>query len=75
LAVLEEHNWDLQNAVSATLAREQSVHPISNGSQYQFNNHHAFSDPIMQTYCCQLGEISKEVTLDDSNTVGEQKHI
>ena len=71
MTVLEEHNWDLENAVSATLAREHSVHPISNGSsQYQFNNH-AFAEPVMQTYRCVLGELSEEVMLDDSSTVGK----
>ena len=71
MTVLEEHDWDLQTAVSATLAREHSVHPISNGSQFQFNHHHAFTEPVMQTYRCQLGELSKEITLDDSSTVGK----
>ena len=66
---LEQHGWDLQTAVSAFLATEHNVHPISNGAQFQINQN-AFNQPVMQTYCCQLGSTSKEVTLDDTNTVG-----
>ena len=74
MSVLEEYSWNLQTAVTASLAGQHNGSSnISNGGLYQS----AISNEstVMLTFSCNLGEMTKDVTLDDSSTVGKNNYL
>ena len=70
MTVLEEHGWDLQSSVTATLEKEHNNHAIVNGVSQQSNHYSLFMEPVMLSFSCHLNSLHKEITLDDTNTVG-----
>lgn len=70
MAILEMHEWDLPQSVTATLAKEQNGHSVINTNFYQSNSQSLLMQPAMLTFSCHLDSIHKEVTLDDTNSVG-----
>nr|CAB3244217.1 FAS-associated factor 1-like [Phallusia mammillata] len=70
MVILEQCDWNFHNAVTAALADN---HLQGNSSQSGVQTEGRTGK--MLTFSCTLGGTTKDITLDDSNTVGDLKQI